>query len=163
MVLSNIEQLLEKYENGETTLKEEQQLKDYFSNETVEPHLEMYKPMFQYFLVTKKERFTKDVPLKSKKTNVLYQWISVAAVAVLMFGIYNQVNKPITSIDQLNNEERLVYNQTVEGLQYLGINLNRGSKKMNTLNLLSSNLNKGSEGMTYIDEFSKTTNKFSKK
>ena len=163
MVLNNIEQLLEKYENGETTLKEEQQLKNYFSQETVEPHLEMYKPMFQYFLVTKQERFTKDIPLKTKNNNVLYKWISVAAVAVLMFGVYTQINKPITNIDQLSEEQRLAYNQTVEGLQYLGIAFNEGSKNMKTLDLLSSNLNKGSENITYIDEFSKATNKIFKK
>ena len=38
MVLNNIEKLIEKYDNGETTLKEEQQLKDYFSQQTVPPH-----------------------------------------------------------------------------------------------------------------------------
>ena len=162
MVLNNIEQLLEKYENGETSLKEEQQLKNYFSQEAVEPHLEAYKPMFQYFLVTKQERFTKDVPLKSKKTNVLYKWISVAAVAVLMFGVYNQMTKPITSIDQLSNEERMAYNQTVEGLQYLGIAFNKGSNNMKTLNLLSSNLDKGSQEIAHISEFSKATNKILK-
>ena len=166
MVLNNIEQLLEKYENGETTLKEEQQLKNYFSQGTVEPHLEMYKPMFQYFLVTKQERFTKDVPLIpitiGTKSKFNYKWISVAAVAVLMFGIYNQINKPITSIDQLNNEERLAYNQTVEGLQYLGIAFNKGSDNMKTLNLLSSNLNKGSQQMAHINELSKATNKILK-
>jgi len=96
MVLNNIEQLLEKYENGETTLKEEQQLKDYFSQETVEPHLEMYKTMFQYFLVTKQERFTKDVPLKTKK-KFNYKWISVAAVAVLMFSVYTKFSNPVQS------------------------------------------------------------------
>ena len=54
MVLNNIEILIEKYENGETTLKEEQQLKNYFSQETVEPHLEVYKSMFQYFFGNKR-------------------------------------------------------------------------------------------------------------
>ena len=168
MVLNNIEQLLEKYENGETTLKEEQQLKNYFSQETVEPHLEMYKPMFQYFAVTKQEQFTKDIPLipitiGTKNRHTLYKWISVAAVVVLMFGVYNQINKPITSIDQLSEEERIAYNQTVEGLQYLGLAFNKGSKNMETLNLLSSNFDKGSESITYIDEFSKATSKILKK
>ena len=83
MVLTKIEQLLEKYDNGETTLQEEQQLKNYFSQETVAPHLEMYKPLFTYFVVNQQEQFTKDVPLKSK-TNNWYKWISVAAVAVIM-------------------------------------------------------------------------------
>ena len=87
MVLNNIEKLLEKYDNGETTLKEEQQLKSYFSQETVAPHLEMYKPIFAYCLVNEKEQFTKDVPLKTKRT-FDYTWISVAAVAVLFFGFY---------------------------------------------------------------------------
>ena len=87
MVLNNIEELLEKYNNAETSLKEEAQLKAYFASDDVAPHLEHYKPMFQYFSLSQQEQYTKDVPLKTKKTK-LYQWISVAAVAVLMFGIF---------------------------------------------------------------------------
>lgn len=160
MVLNNIDKLLEKYENGETSLQEEQQLKNYFEQETVPPHLESYKAMFQYFSVTKEDQFTKDVPLKANTH--MYKWVSVAAVVALMFGVYTQINKPITSINQLNDEERMAYNQTVEGLQYLGLAFNKGSENMEALGLVSSNLNEGTNKMTHIAEFSKTTNKILK-
>ncbi len=161
MVLDNIEKLLEKYDNGETTLLEEQQLKHYFTEETVPPHLDGYKAMFQYFSVTKEEQFTKDVPLKTK-TNNLYKWISVAAVVAIMFGVY--INQPtsISSMEDLSPEQQLAYNQTVEGLQYLGIAFNKGNEKMKSLDLVASNLNEGTKKMTYLGEFSKTTNKILK-
>ncbi|RZV69917.1 MAG: hypothetical protein EX254_00890 [Flavobacteriaceae bacterium] len=160
MVLTDIEKLLEKYDNGETSLQEEQQLKNYFSKETVPAHLESYQTMFQYFSVTKEEQYTKDVPLKTK--TYLYQWISVAAVVAIMFGVYTQFSGPSTIEEQLTDEQLLAYNQTVEGLQYLGIALNKGNEKMKTLNLVASNLNEGTEKMAHIGEFTKTTNKILK-
>ncbi len=161
MVLDNIERLLEKYDNGETTLQEEQQLKHYFNQETVPPHLEGYKAMFQYFLVTKEEQYTKDVPLKTKRNN-LYKWISVAAVVALMFGVYINRDATVKGFDDLTPEQQLAYNQTVEGLQYLGIALNKGNEQMKTLNLVSSNLEEGANKIAHIGEFSKTTNKILK-
>lgn len=94
MVLDHniVEQLLEKYDNGETTLKEEQQLRDYFSQESIAPHLESYRIMFQHFAKTKQETYSKDVPLQTKKRTNIYQWISVAAVIAVMVGIFTQYN-----------------------------------------------------------------------
>ncbi len=154
MVLNDIEILIEKYENGETTLKEEQQLKDYFSQGTVEPHLEVYKSMFQYFLVTKEEQFTKDVPLNTKNTFALYKWISVAAVAVLMFGVYIQNTKPSDEMDPV------LAQQTMEALSLLSTNFNKGTS---SVNLLSSNFSKGAENIAYVGTFGETTNKIFKK
>ena len=158
MVLNNIEKLIEKYENGESTLKEEQQLKDYFSQETVEPHLEVYKSMFQYFSVTKEEQFTKDVPLipitiGTKKTYTLYKWISVAAIAVLMFGIYFQNTRLNDKIDPV------LAQQTKEALSLLSMNFNKGTS---SVNLLSSNFTKGAENIAYVSTFGETTNKIYK-
>lgn len=163
MVLNNIEQLLEKYDNGETTLQEEQQLKDYFSQETVAPHLEVYKPMFAYFLHTQKEQFTKTIPLKPKKTNNLYKWISVAAIAVLMFGIYTQIGDSKRTLNSLNQEELLAYNQTMEAFNLLTSNFNKGTEqKIEALGMMSSSLEKGNENIAYLGEFSNSTNKIFK-
>jgi len=159
MVLDKIEQLLKKYDNGETSLQEEQQLKHYFTQETVAPHLEVYKSMFQYFLQTQQEQFTKDVPLKPRKTFTLYKWISVAAVAVIMLGVYTQVGNS-RSFSDLSDDELYAYNQTMEVFNLISTKLNKGSEGMNALNLVSTNFSKGADNIAYISEFSKTTNKF---
>ena len=161
MVLDKIEELLKKYDNGETSLQEEQQLKHYFTQETVAPHLKVCKPMFQYFLISKEEQFTKDIPLNPRKTYSLYKWISVAAVAVLMFGIYSQVNNS-RSFSDLSDEELYAYNQTMEVFHLVSSKLNKGSANMNVLNLMSSNFSKGADNFTYVGEFSKTTNRLLK-
>ena len=49
MELNKIEGLLEKYDKGATTLIEEAQLRDYFSQEIIPYHLESYKQLFSYF------------------------------------------------------------------------------------------------------------------
>ncbi|WP_299556235.1 hypothetical protein [Seonamhaeicola sp.] len=140
MVLNNIEKLLEKYENGETTLKEEQQLKHYFSQETVAPHLEMYKPMFDYFLGNQQEQFTKDVPLKTKR-RFNYKWISVAAVAVLMLGFY------FTPIIDDNCNDLGTYCEPEQALEEV-------SKQ---LAMISSHFNKGTQAVGYLGEVDKGT------
>jgi len=159
MVLNSIEILLEKYDNGETTLQEEQQLKNYFSKETVAPHLEVYRSMFQYFSHSHEEQFTKDVPLTPRKTINLYKWISVAAVAVLMFGIYIQTSGPTQAQRQ---EALLAYNQTMEVFNLVSSKLNQGSESMNALNMVSTNFTRGADNIAYLGEFSKTTDKFLK-
>jgi anti-sigma-K factor RskA len=122
MELDRIERLLEKYFEAETTEAEEQVLRDYFTGDNVAEHLEQYSAMFSFFSSAKQERFTKQVPLKTSK--VYYRWISVAAVAVLVFGIYfgNQY--------QERREAEYAYLQTKKALGLLAQNLDRGTKKV---------------------------------
>jgi hypothetical protein len=163
MVLNNIEKLIEKYNNAETTLKEEAQLKAYFASENVAPHLEHYKPLFQYFSQSQKEQYTRDVPLNTKKTK-LYQWISVAAVAVLMLGIFIPTtwNTEPKTLADYSPEEQKMYLETKQALAMLAGNFNDAASSLSTLNLASENLNIGIENAIYITEFSETTNKLLK-
>ena len=177
MVLNNIKQLLEKYENAETSIKEEQVLREYFSQDEVEPHLEPYRVMFQYFKQTKEEHYTKDVPLKTKKTKRLYQWISVAAVAVFMLGLWiPTINTGPKTLAQYSEEDQKLYLETKKALAMLSSNFDEGVSSINMLNVASTNLNdgmkgmnalganfeKGAQHMNYISEFSKQTNKLLK-
>ena len=150
MVLNNIENLLEKYENGETSLKEEQQLKHYFTQETVAPHLEMYKPMFAYFLVNKQEQFTKDVPLKTKR-NFNYKWISVAAVAVLMLGFY--FGQSFSNDLGTYEDPELAFNEFSKSMEMISSKFNTGASTVGYLNVV----NKGTSTLGYLNEIENTT------
>ncbi|MFP4845747.1 hypothetical protein [Winogradskyella sp. PE311] len=162
MVLNKIEKLLEKYDDAETSLKEEAQLRAYFASDNVASHLEHYKPMFQYFSVSQKEQYTKDVPLKTNRTK-LYQWISVAAVAVLMLGFLVPNMFGPTEAELKQQEEALiVYNQTKEAFKLVSIGMNEGKQQLNSLAMVSDNLNQGIEEAGRLSEFSKTTNKIFK-
>ena len=164
MVLNNIDELIEKYNNAETTLKEEQQLRKYFASDNVAPHLEHYKPMFQYFSHSQQELYTKDVPLNTNKSTRLYQWISVAAVAVLMLSIFipNIWNSGPKTLADYSPEQQQLYLETKQALAMLSNNFSDGASSLNALNLASENFNVGIEKANHIIELSKTTNKLLK-
>ena len=122
----NIEKLLEKYFEATTTAAEEKQLKEYFTQGEVAPHLEQYAPMFSYFSVAKEERFTRQVSLKTRR--YIYQWISVAAVAVIALGVFFGRDY------QEQKEAELAYLETRKALTLLAENLDRGTEKMAYLN-----------------------------
>ncbi|PWH83142.1 hypothetical protein DIS18_00895 [Algibacter marinivivus] len=151
MVLNNIEKLLEKYENGETSLKEEQVLKNYFTSDTVAPHLEMYKPMFAYFLGNQQEQFTKDVPLKTK-TIFNYKWISVAAVAVLMLGFYFGTSFGNTDLGTYEDPQ-LAFNEFSKSMEMISTKFNKGASTVSYLN----EVNKGTSTLGYLNEIENTT------
>lgn len=137
MELVNIEKLLEKYLEAETSIAEEHELKTYFSGDDVAPHLEEYRIMFGYFSASKNEKFTKNIQLKSQKLN--WKWLSVAASAVLLVSVYTGYQK-----NQQAKAER-IYEET----QY-------------AFTLLSANLNKGTAAISELQEFENTTNKIFK-
>ncbi|MGB5555439.1 MAG: hypothetical protein WBM83_12325 [Flavobacteriaceae bacterium] len=142
MESDNIEKLLEKYFEATTTVAEEETLRTYFSQKNVATHLAQYVPMFQYFSQAKEERYTKEIPLpkaKAPKKN-MYQWLSVAAVAVLMLGIYFGNDYRQQRLEQ--EQAQLAYQETKKAL-----------------NLLAENFSKGTEKVAYLNEFETTKQK----
>lgn len=154
MVLNSIDKLLEKYENGETSLKEEQVLKNYFSQDNVAPHLEHYKPMFAYFLGNQQEQYTKALPLKTKRT-FNYKWLSVAAVAVIMLGVYFSQPKDLGTIE----DPELAFNEVSKQLAMISNHFNKGTSAVNYLD----EVNKGASTLNYLNEIENSTSIIFKK
>lgn len=133
--VKNIENLLDKYFEAETTSAEEQTLKAYFSQAKVAPHLQEYQPMFQYFTNAAQERYTKPVPLNPRKKHSYLKWISVAAVAVIAVGIYTNLPKQDAHKNQYGtyDDPELAYQETLKAFDLIAQNLNRGKEKVGYL------------------------------
>jgi hypothetical protein len=137
MELANIEQLVEKYLDAETTLQEETTLKNYFIEGSVAPHLQVYAYMFTYFAAVKEETYTKTIalePKKSKRRN--YKWLSVAASIVLLFSVFigKQEYERYQALKQ--------FEQISKGLRLLSQNLKKGEQAVATLYTYENTVNK---------------------
>ncbi|RZJ27012.1 MAG: hypothetical protein EOO48_12540 [Flavobacterium sp.] len=139
MELHNIEALIEKYFQGETSIAEENELKNYFSSPGVAQHLVQYQPLFSYFVQASEEKSVKQIPLQSKKRYVA--WLSVAASIVVLLGIaftfFNNNSQP-EDLGTFDNPET-AFRETQKALA-----------------LLSGNVNKGIEGMQYVQKYEET-------
>jgi hypothetical protein len=139
MELNKIEILLEKYFQGETSIAEENELRNYFSSLDVAQHLEQYKPMFGYFPLAKEQMLQQEIPRQSKKRDVT--WLSIAASVVVLLGIGTYV---FYNYDAAKEQQDLgTYDDPEVAM--------RATQK--ALALLSSHVNVGIESVYYIKEY----------
>ena len=165
MVFNDIEKLLERYENAETSLQEEEQLRQYFAQDEIEPSLEVYRPMFAYFSKTQTEQYEKELPIGGGKVFRLYQWLAVAAVAVIMFGLI--IGNPFGTQEQrtyadLSSEEQQTYDEAMLALNMLGANFKKGTDNLNAMNHVSDAFERGQQDLARLTEFDRTTDKIFK-
>jgi len=157
MELSNIEKLLEKYFEGETTISEEKELKVYFTGETVPSHLERYKDLFQFFSAESHITATRDIDIPVQKTN-WYKWVGVAASVAIIAGLFF-TNTP-TQPEELGTYEdpEIALQETKKILNMVSQLMNEGKKDLVYLNEFET----AKQNLVYLNEFENTTNKLIK-
>lgn len=143
MELKVIEDLLEKYLEGETSVKEEEQLKAFFTSEKVPGHLEVYRPMFGYFVQSKTQRFSGKITYSSGRRRV-YSWVAVAASILILLGVVTQQDSSSHEFGTYEDPE-VALQETKEALKMI-------SRYMNT----------GAKDLAYIEEFNSAKNKIVK-
>lgn len=149
MELDKIEIILEKYFDGETSIAEEKELKDYFTSSNVAQHLEQYKPLFGYFSQAKQEQYKAVTPLKTEKRNIA-SWISIAAAVVVLLGVgtFTFMNYNTTKSKEFGtyDDPEVAFRETQKALA-----------------LISEHVNTGIESVGYINEYEQSKNKIFKK
>ena len=97
MTFNNINELIEKYFNGETSLEEENILRGYFNGSNVDPRLLSYGPLFQFFekeksivfADAKMPKYEDTKPISPSKFSILrggFMWKIAATLAFLVVG-----------------------------------------------------------------------------
>jgi hypothetical protein len=159
MNIKEIERLLEKYYEGETTLEEEKVLKTFFSSGDVPLELSVHRSQFLYFAVASEEEISEwklgeemfaekreisVVSLHSSRNRSIY--ISgIAATVLLLIGLvftFNEdvINNPKGEVSSANPE--LVFTQTRDILALVSVNLNKGMDKVQYLGKLDQAMQK---------------------
>ncbi|RKS02217.1 MULTISPECIES: hypothetical protein [unclassified Flavobacterium] len=145
MALDNIEKLLEKYFEAETTIAEEKELKNYFASSDVAQHLEQFKPIFGYAIQAKQEQFIATIPLNTKKRKSVV-WLSIAASVAVLLSVglftFNHYNQPVSEDLGTYDDPEVAFRETQKALA-----------------LISKSVNKGIESMEYLNEYEQSKNK----
>ncbi|MCF8368398.1 MAG: hypothetical protein K9G76_05090 [Bacteroidales bacterium] len=153
MNLQRIEDLILKYENGETSLAEEEELRDFFSRDQIPVQFKAYGEIFGFFGVSKQETIANpdfDMAIleqihdmeEPKKTRFyiryLYPIAGIAASILLIIGLYFSSyfnNAPLGTYD----DPEIAYAETRKILLKVSGNLNSGLDELSNV----EELNKG--------------------
>lgn len=137
MELQNIKNLIEKYFDGTTSIKEEKELKVYFSSNNVAPELKKYRELFSYFSSEQQTQTAQEIVIKPK-TRFNF-WIAASIIVALGLGIvFFQPKEP--DLGTFDDPEMAL------------------QETQKALRLVSENINKGKEKMSYLQEYEKTKN-----
>jgi hypothetical protein len=149
MALDRIENLLNKYFEAETSIAEERELKDYFSSSDVAPTLEQYKPLFDYAVQAKQEKFAATITLNTNKRKSIV-WLSVAASVSVLLGLglftFNHYNQPKSEDYGTYKDPEVAFRETQKALA-----------------MISEHVNKGIGSIGYLNEYEHSKNRIFKK
>lgn len=174
MNIHRIEILLSRYFEGETSLAEEKELKDFFRRDDIPEKFLPLKNMFDFAEEENKQllddSFDNQVlkKINEKKSGInkayrkIYLYIAsgVAATVLMVIGLFNLVNP---RIDQQDIDT--AYEQTRDALIYVSSKLNQGMKpasKMGKFNEEMQNIEKISAYEKGMENLSKITKIYEK-
>ena len=149
MESKQIKALLDKYWEGESSLQEEQQLREYFAQEVIDEEFRAFKPMFQFFkqeqdaylngdfeerLSQKLKEHKEETPKQAKVIRFLARAAAVAAIFLAVIFAYSTWDSnSATQVSELNEKEKaealLAYQEAKAALLLVSKKLKKGTGK----------------------------------
>jgi len=159
MNIKEIEALLEKYFEGETNLKEEKMLQEFFCSKEVPEHLKQHQPLFGYFQDCRNETLanpafeqrleerlqpeqheTPVIRMNSRVSRLFYV-TGIAAGVLLLAGLFFTFQRDVF------NSSKSISSENTTAVAY--------AQAQDALMLISRNFNKGMDKIQYLSEFDK--------
>ncbi len=156
MNLKEIEALLEKFYDGESSLEEEESLRKYFNQEIVPDHLSAHLELFRYYKNARDEKIplrkieydTADMIRKDdhdknhfKKRRMFYLVTGIAASILILIGVYFQfiVNnkKSKYQLENTYEDPEVAYAEAKKALLLVSEKLNAGVQDFNKFSTFS--------------------------
>jgi hypothetical protein len=137
-----INNILNRYFDGTSTLEDEKKLKQYFDTDKVLPEHNAYKPLFDHFGNTHNVTNPKQVRLPYKQPKKNYK-LAIAAVLVLGLGIFgltrqNFVEKEIVSKNITQEKKKEAYKE----MEKFSNSINKGIKRVSALSIFGKTTKK---------------------
>lgn len=148
MEYNEIQKVLSRYLEGESTLEEEAILKDYFSQPGLTADQVGIQKMFRYFNeakldstpafdITNELNAVIEKELKKESAHrfkLLYAWAgSAAAVLIISFGLFQYMNKPEPVMKDTYKDSNLAYLETKQALMKISRVMNHNTSKLKYL------------------------------
>ncbi|MEM6841631.1 MAG: hypothetical protein AAF632_05360 [Bacteroidota bacterium] len=154
MESTTIRELVEKYWNGETSLEEEAQLQQYFSQEEAPADLKKEAALFRYYqsntrFRTLDERFDEQLTQRIERKQSRQRWLTyqpllrIAAaivfvvLAAILFRTEWMGETNSVAVKDTYEDPRLAYEQTKEALLLVSSLMNEGTQHMQELETFS--------------------------
>ncbi len=176
MNFRRIENLLERYFDGNTSLEEERILKDFFQGEDIPPHLIALKDSFNYFskeyntdeldasfdqkILSQINHF--DISNKRQERKRTFYYISgVAASLLIIISIFTNFNPFTNKLSETLENPEAAYQETRKALLFVSGALNKGVKPIDKMAKFEegieqlSKMKSLSTGMEEVEKISK--------
>ncbi|MCX6243542.1 MAG: hypothetical protein NTU98_02460 [Bacteroidetes bacterium] len=176
MNFTEIEQLIGKFYEGATTPEEERQLREFFSQEEIPPHLAVHAGLFRFYEESEKETIpdpgfedkllarlgeTPVIPLYSRRKQFVYL-AGMAAAFLLLVGLFFTFRNDVLRHSYSDKEAAAAYMNAQKALLLLSSNLNTGLDQVQRLDNFQhgldhaaklQNFQKGLDNMNKLSKF----------